>query len=1188
MAKEKEKKSDIALREERILAFWRDNDIFEKSVERNRDGEDFVFYDGPPFATGLPHYGHVLPGTMKDIIPRYKTMQGYQVERRWGWDCHGLPLENQVEEHLGIADKQEIEEVGIDTFNETAKKFVLQYADDWRDIVPRTGRWVDMENDYRTMDPTYTESIWWAFKRLHEKDLLYEGFKSMHICPRCQTPLSNFEVNQGYTDVKDLSVTAKFKLVGEENTYILAWTTTPWTLPGNMALAVGADIEYRVVEVSTEEGDERYIVARDRLEDVMGERRYDVVDGMKGEELEGVEYEPVFSYYTDTQVQEKVLPKNAHAFKNAWKVYAGEFVTLEEGTGIVHIAPAFGSDDLALAQEFDIPVVHHVSMQGEFAPEVSDFAGMPVKKKGDYTSADIEIIKWLAHNERLFDKQKIEHSYPLCWRCDTPLLNYATSSWFIEVPKIKDKLIEENNKIHWVPESVGSNRFGEWLEGARDWAISRLRYWGAPLPAWKSESGEVEILGSLEELKEKTKSTNTYFMMRHGEAHSNVERTNNADASNTQNSLTPDGKDAVVRTAEDLKGKIDIIFHSPLLRTKETAHVVADTIGLAADMVVEDERLAEVNFGDFEGKKLSEYHDFLGSLEGHFSKKPEGGEDFNDVKQRMGDFIYDIDAKYEGKTILIVSHSGPLWMLDAAVHGHSVEETCKKRGNLDEFVALGEARPIEFARLPHNSDYVLDYHRPYIDEIVWINEKGEEMKRIPDVFDCWVESGSMPYASNHYPFEKEHFDPDKDKWFPADFIAEGLDQTRGWFYAMLVLGVGLFDRSPYENVIVNGLVLAEDGKKMSKRLKNYPEMDVVLNSFGADALRYFLVNSPAVRAESLNFSEKGLDEVVKKIIRRLENIYSFIEMYGSGAQAQSSQLRQGSDGQAKAKSSHVLDMWMLERLHELRDDVTKGLEAYELDKASRPFLEFVDDLSTWYVRRSRDRMRGDASEDSLQAESILRYVLKETCKLIAPFMPFLAEDLYQKLKNDDEPESVHLCAWPEYEGEVNHDLIALMQRVRYIVTLALDARAQAGVKVRQPLASLIINEAKFAFPRGDIGEQLSSLVADEVNVKEVLFKENMQENIELNLTISPELEREGHVRELIRAIQSMRKKANLDPSDEVVLVVRGDEYVQSLITEFSDDIKSIAGIKSFEYSADVEGEKVDLSDAKQAILKLRL
>ncbi|HRZ30182.1 MAG TPA: class I tRNA ligase family protein, partial [Candidatus Paceibacterota bacterium] len=900
-------KSEIAKKEEAILKFWQDNKIFEKTLEKEASKGEFVFYDGPPFATGLPHYGHLLAGTMKDVIPRYKTMQGYHVRRRWGWDCHGLPIENLVEKELDFKTKKDIEDYGVEEFNMKACESVLRYADEWKKIIPRLGRFVDMENDYRTMDPSYSESIWWIFKTLYDKGLIYEGYKSMHICPRCETTLSNFEVTQGYKDVTDISVTVKFELVDEPGTFVLAWTTTPWTLPGNVALAVNPDIEYVKIKIAEQAG--LYILAKERLSVI--KQQYEIVEEFKGQDLIGRKYQPVFAYYS--------ADENLKNRENGWKIYGADFVTTEDGTGVVHIAPAFGDDDYQLALKENLPFVQHVAMNGEFRPEVTDFVGFKVKPIDNPQATDIEVLKNLAGRDLLFAKEKFTHSYPHCWRCNTPLLNYATSSWFVKVTNFKDKLVAENKKINWIPEHVRDGRFGKWLEGARDWAISRTRFWGAPLPVWRcAKCDKVEVIGSVADLSRLSRSAkNRYFFIRHGQAEANLKDSISADP-NEPNHLTDKGRGEVLASAEKLSGhKIDLIFSSDFVRTKETVTLVAEKLNFPLSEVVYDERLREIATKGAPVRTWREYNEGFGSIKGRLHGRPTGwGENYNDVRQRVMEFLFELDSKYEGKNILIASHGLPLFMVQATMSQLSDEEIANRPKRGEDF-ATGELREINFTPYPHNRRYELDLHRPYIDEFKLPCICGGEMERVPDVFDCWFESGSMPYAQDHYPFEKDNFDPEQGKSFPADFIAEGLDQTRGWFYSLIVLGVALFGQSPYKNVITNGLVLAEDGQKMSKSLKNYPDPMTIVDNYGADALRLYLMASPAVHGEDLNFSEKGVGEIGRKIVIRLLNVLSFYQMYGeNGTENVPEAKPQVSPRLSLGELPNVLDQWILIRLQE--------------------------------------------------------------------------------------------------------------------------------------------------------------------------------------------------------------------------------------------------------------------------------
>lgn len=1125
-------KSEVALREEAIQAFWEEHEIFNKSLETPAGEEpkgDYVFYDGPPFATGLPHYGHILAGTIKDAIPRFWTMQGYRVRRKWGWDCHGLPLENLIEKKLGLANKREIEAYGIKNFNEAARDAVMEFADDWKKIVPRMGRWADMENDYKTMDSTYTESVWWVFSELHKKGLVYEGFKSMHLCPRCGTTLSNFEVNLGYKDIKDIAVTVKLPLLDEAgiptDTSLLVWTTTPWTLPGNLAAAVNKEFVYAKVKVKTEIGEEYLILAKGRLAQ-LGDTEYELIKEMPGADLVGRSYEPPFPYLKDQVMEGK---------ENAWKIYHADYVELgEEGTGEVHLAPAYGEEDMVLAQAHNIPIFHHVDYEGRFKDFVTDFAGTLVKPKDDEKSdvshldTDIEIVKALKERGRLFRKENITHSYPHCWRDDTPLLNYATTSWFVKVTDFKDTLVETNARVHWVPDHVGQNRFGRWLEGARDWAISRQRYWGAPLPIWKNEkTGQYKVFGSKADLLAHVPPRgNTFTLIRHGESEFNTKMVLNG-LTGVKNPLTANGQTQTKHAVAELKAqKIDYIYYSPLERTAETAHILAAELGIPEERVIRDERLLEMQFGQFEGKTVDEYHAFFGSGAKRLAERPTGGENWTDVKKRVGEFLFAINDRHENAHVLVVSHNGTLQMLQAAAAGDDDAATARHIEANDYDLANAAVRTIDFTPYPHNDTYALDYHRPYIDEIELRDTDGSRLVRVPDVFDCWFESGSMPYGQQHYPFSCGTKEFTKE-YFPAQFIAEGLDQTRGWFYSLIVLGTALFGKSPYENVIVNGLVLAEDGKKMSKSLRNYPDPMDLADRVGVDAIRYYLLSAPIMRAEDLNFSEKEVLELQRKNIGRLHNVLAMYEMYADGTRA-------------KSDSPTVLDRWIVTRLNELIAESTAGYENYELDKATRPIADFIDDLSVWYLRRSRERLKSDEGEDKAHALATLRYTLRTLALVMAPAMPFYAEYLYRAVREEGDAESVHLCAWPE-GGEVDQEILAEMTKVRQYVTLALESRTKAGIKVRQPLAALSLDS--------EITAEYALIIADEVNVKSVDYLVGQTEPVVLDTKITPALKQEGDIREFIRGVQEMRKTTGLMPQDRVELIVETDAAGEALLTQ---------------------------------------
>lgn len=1131
-----QQKSQVALAEEKVLAFWKEKNIFQKSLKKNEGNKEFVFFDGPPYATGLPHYGHLLPGTIKDVIPRYKTMRGLYVPRQWGWDCHGLPIENLIQKELNLATKQDVVEYGIEKFNKAARDSVLRYEKDWKESVPRVGRFVDMENPYKTMDLEYMESVWAVFKNLQEKGLVYRGYKSMMVSPPLETVLSNQEVNMGgYKDIKDISVYANFTLTSGsyKGANMIAWTTTPWTLPGNVLLAVGQEIEYSIVSCENS----KYVVASSLVETNFADKEYLVEKQILGKDLIGAIYEPVFPMYKD------------HA--NAFRVVHGDFVTTTDGTGIVHIAPGFGQDDLEIGQKEKVEPIQHVNMNGHFVLEVESFLveagydvkGWAVRNTENHQHVDIEIVKYLARNEKLFAKKKYTHSYPVCWRTDCPLINYATESWFVNVQKIKNKLIKNNQKTNWVPSHIKDGRFGKWLEEVRDWSVSRARFWGTPLPVWQSSDGENLFIGSVEELRKYSSDAITKIIfVRHGQAEHNV--LNMSSSALDKHPLTDLGeKQAAAAAQKLLKENVDVVYTSPVLRARQTAEFFTKKANMEMRI---DDRLIEITSGKWEEttqndprvKAERDAYKNLPIQERYVFKRGKTGESWEDLDIRTESFIKDIIVKHPGKTIAVFSHQGTGSSMLKYLKDLSNEETVDRV--FHNRAITGNAVPVTIY-VDTKRTRELDLHRPYIDGIS-IEKNDKKFNRVEDVFDVWFDSGSMPYASHHYPFDDSRFQPKKTffgktKRFPADFVAEGQDQTRGWFYVMMVLATAQFDQNAFKNVIVNGLVLAEDGKKMSKRLKNYPDMTDIINTEGADALRLFLMASPAVHAEDLNFTKKTVSEIQSKVMGRLRNSVNFYKMYSSNEEA-------------SADSINVLDLWIISRLYETNTAISESLDVYMIDKASRPLFDFVGDLSTWYVRRSRDRFKGDG-EDKKNALSTMRFVLKEFAKISAPFVPFVAEEVYQIVKEDSDLESVHLCDWVE-AGSVNKHVLSYMQKTQELCSAALEARQKSGVKVRQPLASLTVSDY--------VPQEYQEIILEEVNVKNIVFGETLA----LDTNLTDELKLEGLYRDVLRIIQDLRKRKDLKPEDSIKVVV--SKNLTKVVGVFGADLKQKAGVSDITYS----------------------
>jgi isoleucyl-tRNA synthetase len=1107
-----EPKSDAATREEAILAFWQEHQIFEKSLEKEAPNGDFIFYEGPPTANGKPGVHHMESRSFKDAIPRYKTMRGYRVPRRAGWDTHGLPVELEVEKQLGFKGKKDIEVYGIAAFNKKCRESVFEYIDLWQKFTKRLGYWVDQEKAYFTFDVPYMESLFSIFKKISDDGRVYKDYRVVPWCARCGTALSTHELAQGYADVKDLSVTAKFELVDEPGTYLLAWTTTPWTLPGNVGLAVGEKIAY----VEYEKAGEKVILAKALAEKVLPEGWTFVADRAAADLL-GKEYKPLYTIAQDL-APESEKPK----FEKAFRVYSADFVTTEDGTGIVHTAVMYGQEDFDLGQKVGLPKVHLVGPDGKFIAGTGFLEGRFVKEEdgnGKPTLA-VDILDDLRARGLFFSQENHLHSYPFCWRCKTPLIYYARDSWYIRMSELRETLVAENQKVHWEPAHIRDGRMGDWLKGDKDWAISRERYWGTPLPIWQDADGiERLTIGSIDELKAQTKkSGNTYFLMRHGEAEQNVARIVSS-ALDDEYGLTELGKKQVHEGVQKIADtKFTHIYASPLCRTRESAELAADVLGISRDAIRYDDRLAELKYGDLNNGSFDVFLEYRHDKMKKYGDSLPGGESYLDAKRRFGEFIYEIERTHANETILIVSHGVAIESLLAVVSGAGKLES----RNILDYSKKPHAQPqqLDFVPLPHNDDYELDLHRPYIDDVVLLGAEGAELRRVHEVMDVWFDSGSMPFAQDHYPFEnKEWIDT---KGFPADFISEAIDQTRGWFYTLLAVGVLMGKGTPYKNVICLGHLLDEHGLKMSKSKGNVVEPMAAIERFGADTLRFWMysVNQPG---DSKNFDEKTVTEVANKVFNPFVNTLAFYETHRDSILI----------NQDAISMTHVMDRWIRARFARAAQIVTESTDRYDLFTATRELREFIGDLSQWYVRRSRDRMR--SAKDSAEALATLRVILRDTSMLLAPFAPFTAEHVYQKVRLQDDPESVHLCAWPE-AGAADMVLIEDMVRVRAIASEALMLRQKVGIKVRQPLAKLFIPTSPSAEGStvAELSSELLELIKEEVNVREIEYG---GPEMRLDTELTPELVREGDVREFMRALADARKAEGFAAKDAVSVIV---------------------------------------------------
>jgi isoleucyl-tRNA synthetase len=1152
-------KSEVALKEEEILKRWDAGAIFQKVLAKDSPEGEFIFYEGPPTANGRPGIHHLISRAFKDVVPRYKTMRGFHVRRKAGWDTHGLPVEIETEKQLGLTSKKQIEEYGVAAFNEKCKESVWKYVDEWQEFTKRIGYWVDLDDAYVTYYPEYIESLWWITKEVAKRGLLYRDYKVLPWCPRCGTALSSHELAQGYADVKDLSVYMKFKVKGEKDTYLLAWTTTPWTLPGNVALAVGEGIDY----VKAMKGGETLILAKERV-GTLGEG-YEIAGEFKGEHLLGLEYEPLYDFLHDRKVAENDKEAWDTALEKAWKVYPAGFVTTIDGTGIVHTAVMYGQDDFELGNQIGLPKHHLVDETGHFILGTGFLEGRYVREedeKGKPTLA-VDIIEDLKKRGLFFAQESYKHSYPHCWRCKTPLIYYARTSWYIAMSKLRDELAAENEKINWVPAHIKEGRFGEWLREVKDWAISRDRYWGTPLPVWEClECGEKEVVGSVEELLTRSRSSgNRYIVMRHGEALTNAQNTAATVLGSAFDKLTDLGKTQALATAKELEGEnITMVITSPFSRTRETADIVADHLGIAPDDRVVDDRLHEMQAGVKEGSSIYEW-DLTFTGEGWYDAKPEGGESHADVRRRMTEFIFDIDARYRDKTILIVTHECPAQMLSAAA-ARATAATLDPHTKL--WIETAEAHEIAFSPYPHNARFDLDLHKPYIDGVVLeCATCKNDMRRTSEVMDVWFDSGSMPFAQDHYPFEnKEWIDK---AGFPADYICEAVDQTRGWFYTLHAIGALLGRGRAFKNVICLTHIMDAEGKKMSKSVGNVVNPWEAMAAWGVDVLRFwmFSANQPG---DAKNYDEKTIGEVNNKVFTLLRNVAKFYEMYKPTGEAPID---------AYQGSEHILDLWIRALLSELVKTVTERMEAYDMFGATRALREFANELSTWYVRRSRDRFKSEDATDGAYAVATLRFVLVELSKLFAPFTPFFAEEMYEAAGGMKE--SVHLEEWPTGE-ETKHGegLLAHMAEVRKLVSLALEQRMAAGIKVRQPLAKLTVRNPKSEIRKR---EDLLSLIKDEVNVKDVVFDESEGWEVELDTDITPELKEEGDLRDLIRELQDFRKRSGLMPTQKVAVLIKTTPEKKDLIDRSVDQLLVSATLERITTAADLstEGSPYEIS-----------
>lgn len=1171
--------------EEEVLKFWKEKNVFEETLKKRKKRPNFVFYEGPPTANGLPGIHHVLSRVFKDIICRYKTMKGYLVKRKGGWDTHGLPVELEAEKSIGIKTKKDIEKYGINNFNKKCKESVWRYKKEWENLTERIGFWLDLKNPYITYENSYLETLFYIIKQFWKKGYLYQEGQIVPWCSRCQTSLSFHEVALGYKKIKEPAIYIKFKIQNSKfetsslsptpfsKTFLLVWTTTPWTLPGNVAIAINENFIYCKFR-NPDFPNEYFIIAKERL-NLLNEN-YEIIEEFKGKELVGLKYQPL---YNNEGVQEEKIYQVLHA----------DFVSLEEGTGLVHIAPAFGEEDYQLIKRLNIqcqksnkkkfPILITVNEEGKMKTEGYKWNSIFVK------NADPLIIEDLKTRNLIFKEELYEHDYPFCWRCDTPLLYYFHSSWFVKAEKIKKELIKNNQEINWIPSHLKEGRFGKFLEEVRDWNFSRERYWGTPLPIWKCVNcKKIEIIGSREDLRKQKFSSNRYFLLRHGLAFHNI--LGKIDSNLSKNtSLTRIGKIQVKKAAKKLKKmlkgeNLDLIFCSEFSRCRETAEIIAKEINFQGEITT-DKRINEMNFGIWNDKFLLKFRrEVLKFPEKLFYQSLEKGENWTDLLKRASEFINEIEKKYQEKKILIVSHGDPLWFLMSLMEGLEKKEMINF-STLEKyfFVKKGEIKEMVYRKFPYNENIDLDFHRPYIDEIEFFCPYCQgKMKRIKEVCDVWFDSGAMPFAQAHWPFawskikniESVKYQIQnyikKGYLFPADYICEGVDQTRGWFYTLLVVSTLLGFSSPYKNVISLGHVLDEKGEKMSKSKGNVVDPWQVIEKYGIDATRwyFFTINQPG---DAKLFSLKDIENSLKRFIFIFWNCFNFFNTYAFKKNRKPLRIK------------NLLNQWVLSRLNNLISEVGKDLDKYEIVSAARKIENFlIDDISHWYIRRVRSVFQKETKEKK-EFSYILKEVILNLTKITAPFIPFLSEKIWTEFKK----RSVHLEDWPKVNKKlIKKELEDKMERIREIVKLVLKERKEREIKVRQPLALLKIKDWKLKADK-----ELLELLKEEVNIKKIIFDSKIKKEIELDLRITPELKEEGIVRELIRSIQEIRKEMGYTPSHFISLNYSSSPYLKEIIEKNKDFIlESIKG-KSLNYWEEklefktkkviqIENEKIEL------------